>query len=141
MHSVLVHSSGLSVHAKEGAVRGNELAESRDKLQQAVTTPSLLDKLLVADPRDHPGLPRSHYGKRVQQRVESRPLVRISPVEKRARFVADEFDERRDAECLSDVVHDTTRTAMLTRTRVNAVTTAMPGTWPVPSPLMVTSRS
>ena len=30
---------------------------------------------------------------------------------------------------------------MLTRTRMNAVTTAMPGTLPVPSPLMVTSRS
>jgi hypothetical protein len=30
---------------------------------------------------------------------------------------------------------------MLTRTRTNAVTTATPGTLPVPSPLMVTSRS
>ena len=37
--------------------------------------------------------------------VDIRPLVRIPLVEKRARFVADELDERRDAQCLSDVVH------------------------------------
>ena len=98
---------------EKGAARGNELAEGRDELQQAVRTSSFLDKLLVADPRDHPGLPRSHDGKRVQLRVESRPLVRISPVEKRARLVADEFDERRNAECLADVVyvHDEDRDA------------------------------
>ena len=34
-----------------------------------------------------------------------------------------------------------TRTAMLTRTSTNAITTAIPGTFPVPSPLFVTSRS
>ena len=37
--------------------------------------------------------------------VEIRPLVWIPPVEKRARFVANEFDERRDPQCLSDVLH------------------------------------
>ncbi len=30
---------------------------------------------------------------------------------------------------------------MLTRTSTKAVSTAMPGTWPVPSPLFVTSRN
>jgi hypothetical protein len=35
----------------------------------------------------------------------------------------------------------TTSTAMLASTRTNAASTAMPGTWPVPSPLFVTSRS
>ena len=98
-------SSGLPAHAEKGAARRNELAEGRDELQQAVRTSSFLDKLLVADPRDHPGLPRSDDGKRVQLRVESRPLVRISPVEKRARLVANEFDERGNSECLADVVH------------------------------------
>jgi len=34
-----------------------------------------------------------------------------------------------------------TRTAILTRTSTNAVTTAIPGTFPVLSPLFVTSRS
>ena len=105
VQSILVHSSGLPVHTEERAVRGNELAEGRDKLQQAVRTSSFLDEPLVADPRDHPGLPRAHDRKRVLLSVESRSLVRISPVEKRARLVADEFDERRDAECLADVVH------------------------------------
>ena len=67
-------SSGLPAHAEKRATRRNELAEGRDKLQQAVRTSSFLDKLLVADPRDHPGLPRSYDGKRVQLGSRAGPL-------------------------------------------------------------------
>ena len=81
VQSILVHSSGgLPVHAEKRAARGNELAEGRDKLQQAVRTSRFLDELLVADPRDHARLPRSHDGKRALLMVEIRPLVRIPPV-------------------------------------------------------------
>jgi hypothetical protein len=47
----------------------------------------------------------AYDGRRVQLRVRRRPDVRISPIEKRTRLVADEFDERRNAECLADVVY------------------------------------
>ena len=103
-HRVLVHGSGCSVDSEEGAAGGHELAEGRNELEQAVRTSPFLDELLVADPCDHARLGRAHDRNTVRFRLERRPLVRVTAIEKRPRLVTDELDQRRDAERLADVV-------------------------------------
>ena len=90
--------------AEERSAGGHELAEGWNELEEAVRALSFLDKLLVADPCDHARLGRANDRNTVRFRGESRPLVRVATIEKRPRLVTDEFDQRRDAERLTDVM-------------------------------------
>ncbi len=102
---VLIQVLGRAVNDEQRSARGNERAKSRDELEHAVGPLGLGDEYMRPDHGDDARVSRSDDARSLGIDGRWRAGVGIPAVEELARVVTDEFDQRRYAQRLTDVVY------------------------------------